>query len=491
MERSHVSKAAWRLLPVAVLALTGILAGATSAGAAPPPVHPASTYVCSGGVIPSGTYASILVTGNCYTPSGTVEVRGDLTVAPGALLDAATPGDPAGAPVVPATVLIGGSVWVGRGAVLIFGCSPNIFCGNPPGVSYDRIAGSLDAVGALGVVVHSAAIGGNVSIVGGGGGVNCDATPATLPASGAPAPWSDDASLDYTPVYTDFEDNSIGGGLTIADLESCWLGTLRNQVQGSVSLVHNTMADPDAMEVASNLVGGALTCASNSAGGVPTVQYGDSSGSPNMVAGWAGGQCGFGLQVLNPAADAGPGGILEDISVPTWTMGEYHGTRTQIGPTVETLQLGVTASGDTLVAQLNNVRFAGSGLEGILTVDLDQPPGATGEAVLSTVRPDGSVSFTAFETCAVCSFQGHHGSVALRVYGTISTGGVITGTFLVASGGAGNGDLSTLAGYGTFSSVGEPEGTLATVSHLEITGPAAPGPGPQLSPWQRSGPRRR
>ncbi len=489
MERSRVSKTVLRLVPVAVLALTGVLAGASSAGASPlPTARPGSSYVCSGGTVPPGTYASLLVTGNCYTPAGTVEVRGDLTVAPGALLDAATPGDPSGAPVVPATVSIGGNVWVGRGAALLFGCSPNIFCGNPPGVSYDRIAGNLDAVGALGVVVHSAAIGGNVSIVGGGGGVNCDATPATPPATGAPAPWSDDASLDYTPVYTDFEDNSIGGGLTIADLESCWLGTLRNQVGGSVTLVHNTMADPDAMEVASNLVGGALTCVANSAGGVETVQYGDSTGSPNMVAGWAGGQCAFGLQVANPA---GPGGVLEDISVPTRTMGEYHGTRTQIGPTVETLPLGVTSSGDTLVAQLNNVRLAGSGLEGVLTVDLDQPPGSSGEAVLSTTRPDGSVSFTAYETCAVCSFQGHHGSVALRVYGTVSADGLTTGTFLVASGGTGNGDLSTLAGYGTFSSVGEPEGTLATVAHLEITGPAAPGPGPHVSPWLRSGPGRR
>ena len=127
---------------------------------------------------------------------------------------------------------------------------------------------------------------------------------------------------------------------------------------------------------------------------------------------------------------------------------------------METLPFGVTASGNTLVAELNNVVFAGSGLEGTLTVDTTQPPGSTGEAVLATVHPDGSESITVFETCNPCSFQGRTGSTTLRAYGTISATGLATGTFLVASSGAGNGDLSTLAGYGTFSSDGQPLGTL-------------------------------
>ena len=41
---------------------------------------------------------------------------------------------------------------------------------------------------------------------------------------------------------------------------------------------------------------------------------------------------------------------------------------------------------------------------------------------------------------------------------------------MVTSGGAGNGGLSTLAGYGTFSSFGQPAGTLRLVEHLGITG---------------------
>jgi hypothetical protein len=445
--------------------------------------------VCSGGRVPAGTYSSIVITGQCYMPVGTIVVRGDVTIAAGALLDAATPGDPESGPVVPATVLIGGNVWVGDGAVLIFGCSPNIFCGNPPGISYDRIGGNLTAVGALGVVFHSAAIGGNVSVIGGGGGTNCNASPAEPPAVGAPAPWSADASLAFTPVYTDFEDDSIGGNLSIANLRSCWLGTLRNQIGGSTTIVNNILADPDAMEVGSNLIAGNMSCSGDFAGGVPAVQFGDGAAAPNIVGGWAAGQCGFGELVLNPAPEAGPGGIPEHISVPSRSLGTYYGTRTQIGDSVETLPFGVTASGNTLVAELNNVVFAGSGLEGTLTVDTTQPPGSSGEAVLATVHPDGSESITVFETCNPCSFQGRTGSTTLRAYGTISATGLVTGTFLVASSGAGNGDLSTLAGYGTFSSVGQAPGTLALVSHLAITGPLTPGPGHAENPLVRSGPR--
>lgn len=86
-------------------------------------------YTCPAGSIPPGTYGSILVTGICYMPAGNITVQGNVTVAPGALLDVVTPGDPTtGPPVVPATVSIGGNVIVGKGAVLLLGCSPNISC---------------------------------------------------------------------------------------------------------------------------------------------------------------------------------------------------------------------------------------------------------------------------------------------------------------------------------------------------------------------------
>jgi hypothetical protein len=462
------------LAPVLILAAGGFLSAvATSAATAAPASgsgnSSSSTYTCTKGNIPAGTYGSMVITGVCYMPVGNITVRGNLTVAPGALLDAATQGDPAGSPVVPATVVVGGNVSVGKGAALLFGCSPNIFCANPPGITYDHIGGNLTGIGALGVVVHSASIQGSVSLQGGGGGVNCNSTPVTEPtAVGAPFPWSEDASLDFTPVYSDFEDVSIGGNLSIVGLESCWLGSLRDQIGGSATLTNNTMADPDAMEIDNNLIGGNMTCSGNSAGGVSTVQFGDGGVAPNLVGESALGQCGFDVQVLNPAALAGPGGILEHISVSTASLGTYSGTHTQSGDTVETLPLGVTASGDTLTAEVNNVILAGSGLEGTVKVDPGAPLGSSGEAVALTTFPNGSTSFTAFDTCSPCHFGGHSGSASLRAYGTI-VDGVTTGTFLITSGGTGAGDLSTLAGYGTFTSKGQAPGTLALVEHLRIT----------------------
>jgi hypothetical protein len=153
MAAKNALKLALRLIPVVVLAFSGLLVSATSAGASSQPNwnsgHP---YYCSGGNIPSGSYSSIVVTGVCYMPSGTVNVWGNLSIAPGALLDAVTPGDPLppATPVVPATVLVGGNVFVGTGAALILGCSPNILCTNPPGITYDRINGSVTAFGAWG-----------------------------------------------------------------------------------------------------------------------------------------------------------------------------------------------------------------------------------------------------------------------------------------------------------------------------------------------------
>ena len=113
---------ALRLGLVIVLGFFGLIATAAAASAAPS--WTGHKYDCTGGNVPSGTYDSILITGICYMPAGTVVVRGNLTVAPGALLDAATPGDPAANPLLPATVRVNGNVRVGRGAVLVMGCSP-------------------------------------------------------------------------------------------------------------------------------------------------------------------------------------------------------------------------------------------------------------------------------------------------------------------------------------------------------------------------------
>jgi hypothetical protein len=108
-------------------------------------------------------------------------------------------------------------------------------------------------------------------------------------------------------VFSDFENNSVGGSLAIAGLQTCWLGALRNVVHGTGLDIKNTFADPDANEVLSNTVEGSMVCLANS----PQVLYGDSGGVPNQVRGFAFGECGFGVEQPDPA----PSGPLTPISV--------------------------------------------------------------------------------------------------------------------------------------------------------------------------------
>lgn len=426
-------------------------------------------YTCTGGTIPAGHYWSLTVTGVCYAPSGDVNVARDVTVAPGALLDAVSPGDPTtGTPVVPATVNIGGNVFVGNGAVLLFGCSPQISCGNPPGVTFDHIGGSLIALGAQGVVVHSATIGGNVYVLGGGGGAAADTCNAQAP--GAPTvtnlePWSLDPGLYFTPVYTDVEDTTIGGSLKIANLDSCWLGTLRDQVGRDAWISNNNMGDPDAMEVGSNLIGGDLGCVNNT----PAVQFGDGGAAPSIVRHHAFGQCGFSVTVPNPSAASGGPGVSEHVSTSAWKLKTYHATYTPSAAEVS-LPPVTTASGDTLNAAIYSFALTSTkGLSGTGTYDSSQPLGASGAAILSTTFANGWSSFMGYLNCS-CSFGGQSGAVAIRVYGTTSPNGQTWGNFIVTSGGGLTaGSLSTMAGYGSFSSHGQSSGALSVTEHVEIT----------------------
>jgi hypothetical protein len=461
-----------RLALGAAAALLGLVIApvlTTSAASAAPLWNGGGTYTCTGGNILPGTYKSIRVTGICYTPKGTIVVRKNLTVAPGALLDAVTPGDPPGkTPVVPATVLIGGNVFVGKGAVLLLGCSPNISC--PTGISFDRIRGNLTAVGAQAVVVHSASIGGNFSLIGGGGGAaaaTCNVQKPGSPTIKDLEPWSLDPNLDFTPVYSDNEDGSVGGSVTVIKLTSCWLGTLRNRIAGNVTAIGNTMGDPDAMEVNGNLLGGNITCLHND----PAVQFGDGMQTSNLVGGFGFGECGFKVVKPNPAPNPTskppvPAGPLVHISVSLRSLKTYFGKH--IASHVASLPPVMTKSGYTITADLNNFKLKGTGLTGSGTVNLSAPPGTSGDAVLSTVKRDGSSMFIAYDTCT-CRFHGKTGTVLLRFYGTTSPNGFTYGTFLVTSGGAANGALANLTGWGRFSSVGNWSRTWRLVEYLRIT----------------------
>ncbi|MGO8981969.1 MAG: hypothetical protein ACLPS1_28960 [Streptosporangiaceae bacterium] len=297
------------LLAVLVaLATAGMLGGAGIASAATAGHGPHGSSVCAGtpkspGVL-TGYHRSVLVTGTCVVNAGPAYVRRDVSVAPGGtLLAAFALNDRTGHGS--SSLRVGGNVFVGSGGTLILGCEAAHFAciddpnqKNPTLNSSDSVGASIVASQALGVVVHNSWIGNSVLQSGGGGGVTC--TPS--------GPFAQFKS----PVYSDYEDNWIGGNLSITGLQSCWLGSLRDKVRGSAQVSWNTMADPDAMEINSNVVLGNLWCTSNS----PAVQFGDSMGTPNRVGRFAFGQCGFHVLKPNPApTSTTPAGPLEHISV--------------------------------------------------------------------------------------------------------------------------------------------------------------------------------
>ena len=250
-------KRVWRISLV-LMAAAGVMAGAGgSAGAATSAAH-YGRVTCSGGTVKPGTYKSLRVVGACtLTSTGTVRVKGDVTVARHGLFDAITLG----------TLKVGGDVIVANDGTAGIGCSPAIGC---TATTSDTIGGDLTAGGAWATIVHSTAIGGNLTIRGGGRTENC----AVMAPFGAP--W-----------YSDLEDNIVGGHVTVLGVHSCWFGFIRNQVTHNVTISGTRMGDPDANEITTNVIGGNLACFNN----VPQPQFGDSSGTPNTVAGKKLGEC--------------------------------------------------------------------------------------------------------------------------------------------------------------------------------------------------------
>lgn len=238
------------------IALGGLF-GVGTAGVASAAGRPGA-HTCANETLAAGTYTSLQVTGFCSLPdSGTVTVLGNVTVAPGATFNAATP----------ATLVIGGNLHVGSGAILGLGCSPEVGCEVN---SYDRVGGNLIATNAAMVIVHNATIRGNVSQHGGGGTMDCQV-----------------ASPIGAPYYSDYEDTVIGGNTIVTGLRTCWFGYVRTQSGGNVSLHNNVFGDPDADEIVTNVIQGNLICTGNS----PAPQVGDSMGAPNVVLGRKIGQC--------------------------------------------------------------------------------------------------------------------------------------------------------------------------------------------------------
>lgn len=225
----------------------------------------AGPAICSGPTTAiAGKYGNLKIKGNRYVASGTtLRVRGNLTIARGACLDAFTLG----------TVKVTGDVRVRRGAILALGCTPQSIGPGPPcndETTNDSVGGSIFAYRALTMYLDGDTIWGNVISIGGGPG------PVLSP-------------------YVNFpiKDNVIHGNVFVTGWEGAWFGFLRNVADRNVVLTNNvgvTIGDlgtPDSTEVVSNTISGNLVCLGNK----PPAQVGDSGGSPNTVGGRKIGQC--------------------------------------------------------------------------------------------------------------------------------------------------------------------------------------------------------
>jgi hypothetical protein len=242
---------------VIVLALVaGALASTASAGASG--LRHFGHHTCRHGNIRSGVYRSLRVAGNCTVPTGaTVHVRGDVFVAPGAVLNQVTQSN----------LNIRGDLTVRRHAIVGLGCNDEVGCASS---TNDHISGSIESWRAKAVIIEQETIGGDVRIRRGGGSEDCSVT-----------------ALFGGPYFATIHDSVIGGNVVFRKVHSCWFGLIRSQIGGNVKIEENRMGDADAMEIVTNTIAGNLSCYNN----VPHAQVGDSGGAPNVVGGVKRGEC--------------------------------------------------------------------------------------------------------------------------------------------------------------------------------------------------------
>jgi hypothetical protein len=223
-----------RLVGVAALALLA-LSFVGAAGASPP-------QTCSGTFDSPGSLAgsypgNVVVSGAC-SGDEPATVNGNLTLKPGsALIDFAG-------------LTVNGNVIVQAGATLFVGAEEEEAAAPQQPSGDFHFGGNLVASKPLGVVLHGVAVDGNINESGGGGGFTCD--PIGVFA------------LFESPVFSVVEGGHVGGKVTITNLTSCWLGITHSQIEGGVNLQNNQLADPDAIEVLDNSIGGNIVCQGNS-----------------------------------------------------------------------------------------------------------------------------------------------------------------------------------------------------------------------------------
>ncbi|MGN6171193.1 MAG: hypothetical protein ACTHQQ_23945 [Solirubrobacteraceae bacterium] len=235
-----------------VLAIAGASAGANPA---------AKPHVCSGtfqkpGVLKGDYPNGVVVKGVCAVNSGKAHVVGTLTVTKGSALGAVFG-------LHHSRLKVSGNLVVGKRATVFLGCKVNpngtgSVCADDPHpkhptlTSHGVVSGSIIEHGALGAIVHNSTIGKNVIETGGGGGLTCK-----TPKTGIFA-------AIKSPVYSSYEDSSIGGNLKIDGLHTCWLGIARVSIHSSTTINNNKTKDPDAIEILSNHIDQNLSCRTNS-----------------------------------------------------------------------------------------------------------------------------------------------------------------------------------------------------------------------------------
>lgn len=253
-----------RLRILGSIAVAAALALPTGSAMAAGPKGPMA-YTCTGGDIPSGSYASITVTGFCDVPAdgtGVISVVGNLNVEAGAVFDAQSS---------PSTITVGHNVTAAAGSLMGLGCQPSSLvhntghpCTNKPDWhSVITVKGNVTATGANTVLLNGITVKGNVTLTGGGGDI----------------PWS-------------IKNNTIDGNLTVGRVTADWLGVLFNKIAKNATLTNITVTDPgDAGRLAfvvQNKIGRNLTCM----GIDPGVAGGLFPGEPkNIVGRNAIGQC--------------------------------------------------------------------------------------------------------------------------------------------------------------------------------------------------------
>lgn len=241
-----------------------VVLGVTAASAT---ADPTNVPVCHGPetTAVAGTHGNLTITGNVFVADGTtLDVRGNLTIAPGACLDAFTLG----------TVTVGGNILVGKDAILALGCSPGALgppFDQPPcsgQTTSDTVGGNIVATQPHTMYLTASAVRGNVISNGGGG---------------------QSARFESFPI----KEMTIGGNLIVQGWQGAWIGLLANHVRGNVIFSDNSAAisgtpqGPDSSEVSGNVVGGNLICQHND----PAAQIGDAPRGPNSVSGRAIGEC--------------------------------------------------------------------------------------------------------------------------------------------------------------------------------------------------------